>query len=1504
MTDYKCVLKCGKPCNDNETISSARWQSLKEKSKNWTGLDKFGDVHSETDWNNGPSGYYTHDSCYVTVSSASNLRKAIKRKEKCSSSQIPAQEQSDDDDHPGDLSPKRLRSSMGGPLHDKTKCVWCMKGDDLKHPNRAKSKLSRISTTSAWRSFKRHPVLIQEDKQLSTRLSRLVESTSALADPFANDIMYHRSCWQKYISNREFRSDDAMHLQNVSLSDARSLFFRHVDTVIFEEHEIRSMQSLLADYKRIVSDYGYPVGDVKSSYLKELLIKEYQDKIGFKERNERNKSDWVFDVCGGGDYIESVMCSLNISDEQLIQNTARRLSKKVKATSTVDWPPRVDNLEESEEVCESLVLLLTWLRHPDRKTPNISPTTLSLASMITSYVTRQRTISTINMGVTVHGMTRSKDLVETLHRSGVCISYADTLLLYDHWALMDVKASETCPQEIADRKPAIVIVDNDDFKIDTITGSAAGAHRTNVMFVQPQEYEKKTDDNPPSKLAKKEISSQLKEKCADLTQVQQYRCPPGSKSEPPAREKVDAPVDGLSPQRVRSVIHALSRASNDGTRPLPDKQSVPAYSGAQSCHHPPPNRSKPYYHSTYDEPPSKSVMYSIMMRLLAAMREKSIPFAFLVGDMPTYKTTVQIKAENSDLFKNIIPILGAFHQQMSYIYAVYKRFAGSGIADILVAAEIVVEGSVDQALRGKHYRRGVRCIKLMRETLIHKRLEQILKHEQLSEETRSNLEILRKSLTESQEILQMAHNDLEDSEEVKGLTKKVYEEVGTDMGDFWLSFLEMTDPLVQCIDACHCRNSQEYLSSTYHMLSGLMVYDNHDYGRWLPDYWAKLSTLPAEQMEFFSTHFAQSMTGLPYSCQPMDLWIETTMNLNSKLKSGWLQLLHNEKQLFSTTRNANNVARVKATVDENLKCKRRTRKHVECQPARMKKDEQAIQDIRACFIEFEADPFDESKPALRSLQSGLVASPQLINDLTTAMSDGQVQVETFLEERVFAKTKPLTATIHRNKRLNFAKSRISTPAGAAVKVAQMEKAGLATLIDVAEGSGLIKLESVLEWRVTDECLSVFNVDGSMRKTCKSKLLQEFTLDSVSEKPQNHISLVDMGLIWRLATPSSDDREAKQRDGSQYRWSDYLDKIFNMVISRHSDARLIVLVNDRYDLQFSIKDDEHERRAAKHQHIPNVFPKPADTFPGSVEFNKLMVNSSNKVRLQKLLKEHIEAHIDKVKGTIIYCEGETAIDFSTGEPNSDFGFKHPEADTMLLSVYARLRANGNNEMVVLDSEDTDVYVQAAYVSHQLHGDLLIKRKDVLVNCSAMLSEDTANIIIPLHVISGSDHTSGFYGHGKKKLLQKCGNDPESVELLGRVGVSLQLQDDTKADMRSFVLRHIYDEKPDVTCGQARASKWNTMRKKSTARLPPDEDSLNLHLERTNFISYCQLHFDLVEHPSPIGHGWEVINGKCKPVRHSRPALPQTLKQSDCTDNESSDSSSDEEGSEIGESTDSE
>ena len=91
-----------------------------------------------------------------------------------------------------------------------------------------------------------------EDQDMKERITHLVESTAN--DPFTADIYYHHSCWLTYVNYKD-SSLENMHLQKVRMSDARTLFFKHVYAVIFKEHEIRSLQSLLSDYKRIISDY-------------------------------------------------------------------------------------------------------------------------------------------------------------------------------------------------------------------------------------------------------------------------------------------------------------------------------------------------------------------------------------------------------------------------------------------------------------------------------------------------------------------------------------------------------------------------------------------------------------------------------------------------------------------------------------------------------------------------------------------------------------------------------------------------------------------------------------------------------------------------------------------------------------------------------------------------------------------------------------------------------------------------------------------------------------------------------------------------------------------------------------------------------------------------------------------------------------------------------------------------------------------------------------------------
>ena len=45
---------------------------------------------------------------------------------------------------------------------------------------------------------------------------------------------------------------------------------------------------------------------LNSSYMKEVLIKEYRDDIGFHERPEKNKSEFVYNTKGGRNYVEQL----------------------------------------------------------------------------------------------------------------------------------------------------------------------------------------------------------------------------------------------------------------------------------------------------------------------------------------------------------------------------------------------------------------------------------------------------------------------------------------------------------------------------------------------------------------------------------------------------------------------------------------------------------------------------------------------------------------------------------------------------------------------------------------------------------------------------------------------------------------------------------------------------------------------------------------------------------------------------------------------------------------------------------------------------------------------------------------------------------------------------------------------------------------------------------------------------------------------------------------------
>ena len=179
-------------------------------------------------------------------------------------------------------------------------------------------------------------------------------------------------------------------------------------------------------------------------------------------------------------------------------------------------------------------------------------------------------------------------------------------------------------------------------------------------------------------------------------------------------------TEGTMCQKLRGFTHALVRLNHNLGAVMPEEQKNGAYSGFYASILDPISRSKAYFHLTLPKPPNKSVVNDVMKRCVRAAEDKKMPFIQLTGDQPVYALTKEVKSENPEEFKLVLPILGGFHIQMTFLRTIFSRFNGSGLAALAVASGIISAGSVEQAMKGNHFKRGMRLHKLVYECLVRR----------------------------------------------------------------------------------------------------------------------------------------------------------------------------------------------------------------------------------------------------------------------------------------------------------------------------------------------------------------------------------------------------------------------------------------------------------------------------------------------------------------------------------------------------------------------------------------------------------------------------------------------------------------------------------------------------------------------------------------------------------------------------------------------------------------
>ena len=595
----------------------------------------------------------------------------------------------------------------------------------------------------------------------------------------------------------------------------------------------------------------------------------------------------------------------------------------------------------------------------------------------------------------------------------------------------------------------------------------------------------------------------------------------------------------------------------------------------------------------------------------------------------------------------------------------------------------------------------------------------------------------------------------------------------------------------------------------------MLTYDKQKYGRALPDFWAYLINLPPEENEFLRENFALSLTGNPYSSMPWDLWIEVTMNKGSKLKSGWLSMLKNEKQLLVHSRNVNNIARIRVAHNKAANKKAQKWKHIECRPKRMKEDEQMVQNIAACIEEFDCDPFDPENPILRTMVSAVPASEELVKDFQSAKEDGEKALETFLDERVYSRTKSCHDRMKKMNRKTFATVSSDKPASgrSKQKVAEIEQEALKSVINLVDRTDSVDLETLMNSRVTDECLSLFNPDGTIRKNAKSQLISNMKLETF-EPTAPYIAILDMGHIWRLSIPNPGEKSPDSDD--KFTWKDFGDRLSDIAVKRHSNANIIICVNDVYDYENCTKDDERARRAEGYGQIPNEFFKPESEFPSKAKLARILSKSENKIRLQKFTLKVLQQKMSTHNKTIMFSTGMSCINLRTMAQEQHLQFQQAEADTIMFSIHDTLRSQGVKADVIFDTRDTDLYVTSAYQSHLYDENMGIKRGKDYINCKELVEDDMIHCIVPLALMTGGDNVAGFYGKGKGVIYKRVKKSNRAQEQLEHCGEDEVLEESCVQELLSFTREAVYGDFTSRTMGQARAKKWRSQKNKSISR----------------------------------------------------------------------------------------
>ena len=606
------------------------------------------------------------------------------------------------------------------------------------------STLTNISTFEACES-----VRLAAEGQGDDSMLHILHSVNG--DLIAAEAKYHKNCFALYVSKRsKANKEDGRE----SVYDKAFQVLANNITAGIDQGRAYDMTSLLNRFRDILAGLqssqtgaGGDPASYTSQRLKVRLQKHFSSNIVFHQPADRSKPELIYSskvnvqaILNAWSIFKSPVNDTEDKEETAhlaeicrVASLIKREIQKCKGISTRPLDVRDISAHSSRRLIpDCLYLLLKLLiTNNDSSIPSEQCTriederqVLSLAQDIIHCCTNGRVKLPKHTSLTmcIHHLTSSKQLIALLNRMGHCASYDEMRAVNTSIALEVIaKANQhgtVIPSNIAPGPFVQIAADNNDLNEETIDGKNT-THATTMVIYQKKPF---GPDPPPIRLAEQTgrrrslqtpTSVYLIEDCS--ARGRRPTVTVNAIDKDWYKSECDEMRQAFNADEIWALLRLCPRRLGEIQIPgMFEKQPIPSWSGFNAILFPDlPMKTSTGYCPMIDGSSTEfSTIYTVLkhaQRISAAMGQEDTVVTF---DLAIYMKAKELQWRFPDEFSDVVIRMGGFHVALNFLSLLGKKFANSGLEDLLIESGVYAAGTTSVLMKGKSYNRGVRAHKL------------------------------------------------------------------------------------------------------------------------------------------------------------------------------------------------------------------------------------------------------------------------------------------------------------------------------------------------------------------------------------------------------------------------------------------------------------------------------------------------------------------------------------------------------------------------------------------------------------------------------------------------------------------------------------------------------------------------------------------------------------------------------------------------------------------------